>query len=103
MYAIVKSGGKQYRVSEGTVITVEKLEAQPGDTVRLEEVLLVADNGDVQVGTPLVEGAAVTAEVIETVQGPKITGYTYKPTKKIRRHYGHRQQHTRLRVSAISA
>ena len=101
MYAIVRTGGKQYKVSERTVLTVEKLAAEEGDTVELTDVLLLSDGESVQLGSPLVTGARVTATVIEQGKGKKIRGFTYKPTKNIQRHYGHRQWQTRLRVDSI--
>src|SRR2546421_9681925 len=101
MYAIVRTGGKQYKVSEKTVFTVEKLEVAQGDTVELTDVLLVADGDNVTLGSPLVSGAKVVARVLETAKGRKINGFTYKPTKNIQRHYGHRQWQTRLRVESI--
>ncbi|HSV74941.1 MAG TPA: 50S ribosomal protein L21 [Chthonomonadales bacterium] len=103
MYAIVRTGGKQYRVAEKTIFLVEKLDAEPGATVSLDEVLLVADGDQVRIGTPTVAGATVTVRVIETSKGRKIRGLTYKPTKNIQRRYGHRQWHTRLQVESIQA
>lgn len=101
MYAIIRTGGKQYRVAEKTVFTVEKLAGEPGDTVELTDVLLVSDGDNVTVGAPTVSGARVVATVLETFKGKKIHGFTYKPTKGIQRHYGHRQWQTRLRVTSI--
>ena len=103
MYAIVRTGGKQYRVAEKTIFQVEKLDAEPGATVSLDEVLLVADGDQVKIGTPTVAGATVTARVIDTSKGRKVRGLTYKPTKNIQRRYGHRQWHTRLQVESIQA
>ena len=103
LYAIVRTGGKQYKVAEKTVFTVEKLEANAGDTVELTDVLLVADGDNVKIGAPLVAGAKVTAVVLETAKGRKIKGFTYKKTKNVQRHYGHRQWQTRLRVQSIEA
>ncbi len=100
MYAIVLSGGKQYKVSEKTVFEVEKLPADDGQTVELP-ALLVADGDNVRVGNPIVEGVTVTATVLETSKGTKVRGFTYKPAEIHRRHYGHRQWHTRLRVESI--
>ena len=101
MYAIIRTGGKQYRVTEKSVLTVEKLDVNEGDSVELTDVLLLADGDNVRVGAPLVSGAKVVATVLETAKGKKIHGYTYKPTKNIQRHYGHRQWHTRLRIMSI--
>jgi len=101
LYAIVRTGGKQYKVSEKTVFAVEKLAANEGDTVELTDVLLLADGENVKIGAPVVPGAKVTARVLETFKGRKIRGYTYKPKKNVQRHYGHRQWQTRLRVESI--
>lgn len=103
MYAIVRTGGKQYKVSEKTVFTVEKLDADAGETVELTEVLMLVDGDAVKVGAPVVPGAKVTARVLETTKGAKIRGYTYKPKKNIQRHYGHRQWQTRLQVEKIES
>ena len=103
MYAIVRTGGKQYKVSEGTIFKVEKLEAEEGDIVELDEVLLVADGERVHVGSPRVPGAKVTATVLQTAKGRKIKGYTYKKVKNVQRHYGHRQWYTQLRIEKIEA
>ncbi len=101
MYAIVRSGGKQYKVAPNTVLSVEKVEAAPGGEHTFDEVLLVADDTGVRIGTPLVPGVVVKAEVVEQYRGKKINGFTYKPTKRIQRHYGHRQSLTRVRVLSI--
>jgi large subunit ribosomal protein L21 len=103
LYAIVRTGGKQYRVAEKTVLAVEKLDVADGETIELTDVLMIADGDSVRVGTPTVAGAKVTATVVETFKGRKIHGYTYKPTKGVQRHYGHRQWHTRLRIDKIEA
>lgn len=101
MYAIVESGGKQYRVAEGEVIDVEKLSVPEGEKVSLDRVLMVADGGDVRVGTPLVEGARVEATVLDHGKGRKIRIFKYKPKIRYRRRAGHRQQYTRLRIERI--
>jgi len=103
LYAIVRAGGKQYKVREDTVLSVEKHEGNAGEQISLSDVLMVSDDSGVKVGTPLVAGASVTAEVVEQYRGKKIRGFTYKPTKNIRRRYGHRQSLTRLRVVEIKA
>jgi large subunit ribosomal protein L21 len=102
MYAIVRTGGKQYKVSEKTVFAVEKLEVETGTTVELTDVLLLADGDNIQIGAPTVAGAKVVARVLETAKGKKINGFTYKKVKNEQRHYGHRQWHTRLRVESIT-
>ena len=101
VYAIVRTGGKQYKVSEKTVFAVEKLEVEAGESVELTDVLLLSDGDNITVGAPLVSGAKVIATVLETAKGKKIHGFTYKAKKGIQRHYGHRQWQTRLRVTSI--
>lgn len=102
MYAVVRTGGKQYRVSPNQRVLVEKLDAGIGAEVRLDEVLIVGgDDGGVQVGTPTLAGAVVVTEVVGQVKGRKIKGFTYKAKKNERRRYGHRHQYTELRVQAI--
>ena len=102
MYAIIRTGGKQYRVAENSVITVEKLNAEHGSTIELTDVLMVGDGDNTKIGSPLVSGAKVTATVLATEKGKKIKGYIFKKTKNFQRHYGHRQWHTRLKVESIS-
>lgn len=101
MYAIVKTGGKQYKVTEGSTLEVEKLEGEPETTVELSEVLMVQDEDSLRIGAPLLEGAKVTATIMAQFKGKKINGLTYKPKKNQRKRYGHRQQLTRLRVDNI--
>jgi large subunit ribosomal protein L21 len=103
VYAIVRTGGKQYRVAEKSVVKVEKLDVEDGATVELTDVLLVADGDTLKVGSPIVPGAKVTATVVGTDKGRKIHGFTFKPTKRQERRYGHRQWHTTLRVESIQA
>jgi large subunit ribosomal protein L21 len=103
MYAVVKTGGKQYRVSPGESIDVEKLPYEVGEQVELGEVLLVADGSDCKVGTPLVEGAKVVATVTRQAKGRKIIVYKYRPSKRYRRKRGHRQHYTRLRIDEVVA
>ncbi|MBO8141859.1 MAG: 50S ribosomal protein L21 [Firmicutes bacterium] len=102
-YAIVETGGKQVRVSEGDTVYVEKLAAAEGEQVRLERVLLVSQDGQVRVGAPTVEGAAVVARVDRHGRGRKVLVFKYKPKKRYRRRYGHRQPFTRLVVEKIEA
>lgn len=101
MYAIVRSGGKQYKVEPKTIFSVEKLDVPVGEEHSLDEVLLVADEKQVLVGTPRVPGASVRVKVLEQYRGKKIRGLTYKPKKNVRRRYGHRQYLTRLEVMEI--
>ena len=101
MYAIIKTGGKQYKVTEGATLLVEKLDGEPETTVELTEVLLIQDDESLTVGAPTVEGARVVAQIVEQTKGPKINAITFKPKKNERKRYGHRQQLTRLRVESI--
>ena len=103
MYAIIKTGGKQYRVAEGDVITIEKLEAAPNESVTFEEVLTVVNDGDVKVGAPLVNGAKVTGTVLEHGKGKKILVFKYKAKSNYRRRQGHRQPFTKVRIESIQA
>ena len=100
-YAIVECGGKQYKTVEGGLIDVDRLEAEAGQPVSLEIVLLLVEDGTVHVGTPLVETAKVSAVVVEQFKGPKIEVFHYRPKKRIRVHTGHRQQYTRLKIEKI--
>lgn len=102
-YAIIESGGKQYRVSEGDVIDVEILNAQVGDQVVLDRVLLVAQEGQVSVGRPVVDGASVLTTVLEHRQGRKVTIFKYRPKQRYHVKTGHRQRYTRLAVDEIRA
>jgi large subunit ribosomal protein L21 len=101
VYAVVESGGKQYRVSEGQVVDVEKLHYEVGQEVELDRVLLVAKEGQVQVGRPVVEGARVIGTVVGQPRGRKIIVFKYKPKQRYRCKSGHRQQYTRLRIDKI--
>ncbi|MDD2586551.1 MAG: 50S ribosomal protein L21 [Syntrophomonadaceae bacterium] len=102
MYAVIKTGGKQYKVSEGIILKVEKLKAEAGDKLVLDQVLLVNDeNGNVKVGDPVVDGAKVTVEVLEQGRGKKIIVYKYKKRKNYRRKQGHRQSYTKIKVEKI--
>lgn len=103
MYAIIKTGGKQYKVSEGDAIYIEKLDAQEGDSVTFETVLSVVDGDTVKIGTPLVEGAKVTAKVEKNGKDKKIRVFKYKAKSNYRRRMGHRQPFTKVVVEKISA
>jgi len=103
VYAIVETGGKQYKVSVGQVIAVEKLTAEEGDTVELSRVLMVGEGDNVRVGSPLVEGAKVSAKVLGTEQDTKVIIFKHKPKKHYRRKLGHRQWLTRLQIEDIAA
>ncbi len=101
MYAVVRTGGKQYRVQEGDLLEVELLDAPPGAAVTLDDVLLVVDGERAHVGRPRVEGATVTARVVRHFRGPKIVVFKYKRRKNYRRKQGHRQELTLLRIEGI--
>ena len=103
MYAVIATGGKQYRVEQGETIEVEKLAVEPGANIEFGEVLLLADGESVKVGAPHVAGARVTAEVIDEKKGPKLIIYKYRRRKGYRRKTGHRQTYTRLKITGISA
>jgi len=103
VYAVVETGGKQYRVAEGDVIDVELLDAPVGGTVVLDRVRIVADESGVKIGRPVVEGAKVTAKVAAVGKQRKILVFKYKPKKNYRRRYGHRQPYTRLVIEKIEA
>ncbi len=103
MYAVVETGGKQYRVTVGQTIEVEKLPFAVGEKVELNRVLLVADGDEVKVGQPTVKGAKILATVVEHGKGKKIIIFKYKPKERYRRKKGHRQAYTRLRIEKIVA
>lgn len=102
MFAIVKTGGKQYRVAEGDVIKVEKLEGDAGATVTLDDVLMIGDDKGVKLGEPTLKGAKVTAEVLEQKKDKKIVVFKKKRRHNYRRKKGHRQELTVLRVTKIA-
>ena len=102
-YAIVETGGKQYRVKVGDVLSVEKLDGDAGAEVKFERVLLIGGAGDVTVGTPVIEGASVAATIADQYRGEKIVVFKYKPKKNYRRRTGHRQSLTRLQITGINA
>ena len=100
MYAIIATGGKQYRVSEGDVIYIEKIDAEVDSTVSFD-VLLVGNDGDVKIGTPVVEGVKVEGKVVGQIRGEKITVFKYKSKKNYRRKQGHRQPYTKVEITKI--
>lgn len=102
MQAVIATGGKQYRVTEGTVLKVEKLAGEPGDQIVLDQVLMLSDGeGNCQVGSPLLEGARVTAQLIEQGREKKIVVYKYKKRKNYHKKQGHRQSYTKLVIQTI--
>jgi large subunit ribosomal protein L21 len=103
MYAVIKTGGKQYRVSKGSVLRVEKLDAAAGDKVEFDQVLLVGEGKDVKVGTPYVEGSKVEATVQSEGRSRKIDVIKFKRRKNYQRFHGHRQAYSEIRVTDIVA
>ena len=102
-YAVIQTGGKQYRVAEGDLIEVEKLDLETGTEAKFEEVPLVSHGNGLSIGAPLVAGAAVTAEVVEQTKAPKVVAFKFKRRKGYHRTVGHRRQLTRLKIKAITA
>jgi len=102
MYAVIKTGGKQYRVSEGNILEIEKIDGKQGDVVSFDDVLMVSKNGDVKIGRPVIEDAKVTGEIVTQTKGPKITVFKMKRRKGFRKKTGHRQQLTVLKIKGIS-
>ncbi len=101
MYAVIRSGGKQYRVSQGGSLRVEKLAGDVGSSITLENVLMIGGEGDVKVGTPTVDGAQVTGTIVAQGRGDKIRVFKMKRRKGYRRTQGHRQDYTEIRVDEI--
>ncbi len=101
--AVVKTGGKQYVVAEGDTLEIERLDAEPGSSVTFDEVLMIRTDDEVRVGTPVVEGARVVAQVLEHKRGPKIIVWKMKRRKGYRRKRGHRQELTVVRIEKIEA
>ncbi|KYH28543.1 MULTISPECIES: 50S ribosomal protein L21 [Clostridium] len=103
MYAIIQTGGKQYRVQEGDVLFVEKLNAEVDTNVELTEVIAVNKDGNLVVGTPIVDGAKVVAKVLKQGKARKVVVFKYKPKKDSRKKKGHRQPYTKLQIEKIEA
>ena len=101
MYAIIKTGGKQYKVAEGDEVIVEKLEVAEGDSVTFEEVLTIVDGENVKIGQPLVKGAKVSGKVVKNGKGPKIRIFKFKHKTNYRRRQGHRQPFTKVKIEKI--
>ncbi|MBE6921126.1 MAG: 50S ribosomal protein L21 [Ruminococcaceae bacterium] len=102
MKAVIVTGGKQYTVSEGDVIFVEKLNAEEASTVNFEQVLAVLDGENTKIGTPVVEGAKVEAKVVKNGKGKKITIFRYKAKKNEKKKIGHRQPYTKVEITKIA-
>ena len=101
MYAVIETGGKQYRVQEGDVLTIEKLNVGAGEKVEFDKVLVLAKEGDLKVGAPYVEGAKVFGEVVENGKGQKVIIYKYKSKKDYRKKQGHRQPYTMVKIDSL--
>lgn len=102
MYAVFKTGGKQYRASHGDRLRVERLDAEVGDTIEFDQVLLVGEGADIKVGAPLVDGGKVSATVTAQGRGKKVDIIKFKRRKNYMRHHGHRQHFTEVEITAIS-
>ena len=103
MNAIIVTGGKQYKVSEGDVLFIEKLEAEAGETITFDQVLAILDGETATFGAPVVEGASVTATVVKNGKGKKVRIFMYNPKKGYRKRQGHRQPYTKVQIAAIKA
>ena len=104
MYAVIETGGKQHKVSEGEILKIDKLDAEPGTEIVFDKIMMVkADDDTLKVGKPYVENASVTAEVVEQGKHKKIIIFKYKRKKNYQRKQGHRQKYTALRIKAIAA
>lgn len=101
MYAIIKTGGKQYKAAKDEVIVVEKIEGEPGTVVTLDEVLSLVGEGDITLGNPFVKGAKVMGTILRQGKGPKINAFNYKAKKNIRKRWGHRQPLTHVKITEV--
>jgi len=103
MYAVVSTGGKQYKVQEGEVLRIEKIPGNVGDTVSFERVLMISDGDNVSIGQPVLDNVAVDAHIVEQGKAKKILVFKYKRRKRYRRKQGHRQQYTAVKIDRINA
>jgi len=103
MHAIIVTGGKQYKVTEGDTLYIEKLNAEAGDTITFDQVLAILNGDNATFGAPVVEGATVTANVVKNGKGKKVLVFKYKPKKNYRRRQGHRQPYTKVEITKINA
>ena len=103
MYAIIETGGKQYKVEEGQVLDVEKLDVEAGDEIEFDVVKAVSTEDSVEFGQPTLDDTAVTAEVVDQVKGDKIIVFKYKPKNNYKKKQGHRQPYTRVKIQSIDA
>ena len=102
MYAVIKTGGKQYRVAQNDLLTIERLEGEPGASIEFADVLMVGNGEQVKVGAPFVSGAKVTAELVDQARGPKVIAFKKRRRKNSRRKQGHRQHLSLVRITGIS-
>ena len=102
MYAVVSTGGKQYRVQEGKILKIEKIPGEVGTEVSFDQVLMYSDGEDVKIGRPVVENAVVNGHIMEQGKGKKILVFKYKRRKRFRRKQGHRQQYTAVKIESIN-
>lgn len=103
MYAIVKTGGKQFKAAKDDILIVEKLEGEPGTAIELAEVLMVVDGDSTTVGSPFIKGAMVRGEIVRQSKSKKIEAFNYKPKKNERKRWGHRQPQTHVRILEVQA
>lgn len=103
MYAVIQSGGKQYRVAEGELLKLELIDAEPGSTIEFEKVLMVANGEDIKVGAPLVDGGKVSAEIVTHGRHDKVQIVKFRRRKHFRKQAGHRQWYTQVKITGISA
>lgn len=103
MYAIVKSGGKQYKAEKDEKILVDKFVGEPGDAVELDEVVMVCNGDSVTIGSPFVKGAKVKAEIVRQVKAKKVNAFNYKPKKNERKRWGHRAEMTEIKIIDVAA
>ena len=103
MYAIIETGGKQYKVQEGDIIFIEKLPSEAGENVKFDKVLAVSSDDGIVTGNPIVEGASVKATIVKNGKSKKILVFKYKPKKGYRRRKGHRQPYTKVQIESIKA
>lgn len=103
MYAVIKTGGKQYKAAQGDVLIVEKIEAEAGSELEFNHVIMLVDDSKVTVGKPMIEGAKVKAKVLRQAKAEKINAFNYKPKKNERKRWGHRQPETHVEVLSVEA
>ena len=100
-YAVIETGGKQYRIEKGNTLDIERIEAEPGQSVKLSNVLALSDGKELTVGAPQVEGAEITAQVVEHLRGPKVVAFKKKRRKGYKKKIGHRQELTKIKIESL--